>query len=310
MFDIVGDIHGHAKELRALLDKMGYVERDGCYRHESRQVIFVGDFIDRGPEIDETLAIAKAMHDQGAALAVMGNHEYNALAFHTADPNRSGQHLRSHSDKNLKQIGETLRQLSAADLKMYLDWFRSLPMYLDLDQVRVVHASWNDEQIELLRLKRESHGGVTDSFLVEASDLSTELFQAIDDVLKGKDIPLPEGMYYLDKEGHPRKKMRIKWYRAPAQETYQSYAFSDGVGLPDSVVPNELVNSILPYDETEKPVVVGHYWLQADVPTRLSSNVACVDYSIAKQGKLVAYRWSGETELEDENFCFVNYLSR
>ena len=44
-YDIVGDIHGHADKLQRLLRRLGYEERDGIYRHASRQLMFVGDFI-------------------------------------------------------------------------------------------------------------------------------------------------------------------------------------------------------------------------------------------------------------------------
>lgn len=56
-YDIIGDIHGHADELIRLLDKLGYKKSNGYYRHPvtERKAIFVGDFIDRGPKIRETL---------------------------------------------------------------------------------------------------------------------------------------------------------------------------------------------------------------------------------------------------------------
>jgi hypothetical protein len=44
-YDIVGDIHGHADPLRRLLQKLGYTEENGIYRHSSRTILFVGDFI-------------------------------------------------------------------------------------------------------------------------------------------------------------------------------------------------------------------------------------------------------------------------
>ena len=37
-------------------------------------------------------------------------------------------------------------------------------------------------------------------------------------------------------------------------------------------------------------------------PRRCSPQTACVDYSAGAGGPLVAYRWSGETELDDANF--------
>ena len=53
-----------------------------------------------------------------------------------------------------------------------------------------------------------------------------------------------------------------------------------------------------------KPVAVGHYWLTG-VPTLFSNKVACVDYSVAKGGKLVAYSWDGEQELDNSKFEWV-----
>ena len=85
-YDIIGDIHGHHRTLEALLGQLGYIVSDGVWRHSSRQIIFLGDFIDRGPGQQETLAIVRPMVDQSAALAVMGNHEFNAIAWATIDP--------------------------------------------------------------------------------------------------------------------------------------------------------------------------------------------------------------------------------
>ena len=50
------------------------------FRQESN---FVGDYIDRGPKIKETLAIVKSMVDNDSGYALLGNHEYNALCYHT-----------------------------------------------------------------------------------------------------------------------------------------------------------------------------------------------------------------------------------
>ena len=35
-------------------------------------------------------------------------------------------------------------------------------------------------------------------------------------------------------------------------------------------------------------------------PERLATNVACLDYSVAKGGMLCAYRWDGESEIDNE----------
>ena len=65
--DIIGDIHGHADELVELLEALGYQKAQGVYRHSERRVIFLGDFIDRGPKIRQVLEIVLPMIGEGKA---------------------------------------------------------------------------------------------------------------------------------------------------------------------------------------------------------------------------------------------------
>ena len=76
-FDIIGDIHGCADELEALLTKLAYVpdERGGFMHPDGRKVIFLGDLVDRGPRVPSVLRTAMAMVEAGTALAVPGNHD-------------------------------------------------------------------------------------------------------------------------------------------------------------------------------------------------------------------------------------------
>ena len=99
-YDIIGDVHGHADALRRLLIELDYREIEGAFRHDARKVIFVGDFVDRGPDQREVLRIARNMCKAGTASAVLGNHEFNAIAW--ATPNGDGGFLRKHSEKNSK----------------------------------------------------------------------------------------------------------------------------------------------------------------------------------------------------------------
>ena len=108
MFDFIGDIHGHADKLKALLTKLGYTNKNGVYSHPERKAFFVGDFIDRGPKIKETLSIVRKMVESDNAIAIMGNHEYNALCFQFQETD--GGHLRKHLIKNIIQHYETLKQ--------------------------------------------------------------------------------------------------------------------------------------------------------------------------------------------------------
>ena len=60
------------------------------------------------------------------------------------------------------------------------------------------------------------------------------------------------------------------------------------------------------YPVTGKPVFFGHYWLHGE-PVIQRNNVCCLDYSIGKKDKLVAYRFDGESELRENKFEWVNY---
>jgi hypothetical protein len=70
--------------------------------------------------------------------------------------------------------------------------------------------------------------------------------------------------------------------------------------IPDVPMPPERVGH--PY--VGPPVLFGHYWFTG-TPTVISPRFACLDYSAARQGPLVAYRWDGETELKSENLGWV-----
>jgi protein phosphatase len=76
-FDIIGDVHGCCDELEALLPQLGYVRGDGAaWTHpEGRKAVFLGDLVDRGPRIADTLKTVMAMTDAGSALCVPGNHD-------------------------------------------------------------------------------------------------------------------------------------------------------------------------------------------------------------------------------------------
>lgn len=71
-FDVVGDIHGCLSELRCLLHRLGYTEAG---HPDSRKVIFLGDLVDRGPDVHGVVTLVTAMVKRGHALCLPGNHE-------------------------------------------------------------------------------------------------------------------------------------------------------------------------------------------------------------------------------------------
>lgn len=312
MYDLIGDIHGHAHELHWLLEKLGYDRRRGFYSHPQRRVIFVGDLIDRGPHIADVLRTVKPMVEHGAALCVMGNHEFNAIAYHTRSPSEPDRFLRPHIDKNILQHNATLRQLTSTELYEVVDWFKRLPVAFDEDGVRVVHACWDDAALAEIQSALDNYGGWNTGALEEATQKDTELFDAVETVLKGREIPLPAGKTFRDKDGVERRRIRTRWYLHPEGLSFAEFGLPqpEDPELHSEPVPPDYVSRAVPYPETDPPVFCGHYWLADTEPTLLAPNVACLDFSIAKGGLLCAYRWDGEHELLPAKFVTVNSLQR
>jgi protein phosphatase len=82
-FDIIGDVHGCFDELRALLERLGYGVTIGeeagegisVIPPEGRKAVFLGDLVDRGPNIPDVLRLVMGMVARGDALCVPGNHD-------------------------------------------------------------------------------------------------------------------------------------------------------------------------------------------------------------------------------------------
>ncbi len=106
-FDIIGDVHGCATELRHLLAGLGYIIDDGAdplsVRHpEGRRAVFVGDLVDRGPDTPGVLRLVMAMVEQGVALCVPGNHDIRLM-----------RKLRGSDVRLTHGLAESMAQLAA-----------------------------------------------------------------------------------------------------------------------------------------------------------------------------------------------------
>jgi protein phosphatase len=149
-FDIIGDIHGCADELQALLVKLGYRvawAADSGERAvhvtppDGRKAVFVGDLVDRGPNVADVLRIAMSMAAAGTAYIVQGNHE------------RKLEHWISGRKVTIAHgLQETIDQLATQDrdfreaVPKFLDGLRS-HVWLDGGKLAVAHAGLKEEMI-------------------------------------------------------------------------------------------------------------------------------------------------------------------
>ena len=316
-YDIIGDIHGYADKLEGLLGKLGYVQSGRSYKAPAgRQVVFLGDLIDRGPGQKRVLEIARAMVESGDALCIMGNHEFNAIGYATDDPLNPGERLRPNQAdtvkcrKNQKQHAEFLEQVGegSADYLAWIEWFRTLPPFMDLGGIRVVHGCWDNEAVATLNAGGwGQHTPLSKDLLFEVCRIVEEgkespMMKARKLLTCGLELPLPEGKFILDKSGHRHKEIRIANWRDWAEQLHEVALISAGQEeqLHGMEWPADLVISAI----EGSPIFVGHHWFSGH-PKIECAKLACLDWSAAKDGPLVAYRWDGESELRDDKLEWV-----
>jgi hypothetical protein len=302
-YDIIGDIHGSYWQLVGLLTKMGYSEVDGVWGHPNRMAIFAGDLVDRKRQQLMVIRLVQRMINAGKALAIMGNHEFNAIAWFMQDPENQGEFLRRHTAKNREQHSAFLAEVEHDPVlhEEIINWFLDLPLWLDLPGFRVVHACWHPTHMDALGQDLRPGNRLTRDLVEKASRKGSKHFDAVETITKGLEVPLPKGMLYLDKEGHERTNVRVRWWDQSAR-TLKLAAIvskSEMTDLPDVAVGMDAT----PGYHGEKPLFVGHYWRNGE-PSILNTKMACVDYSAGKDGALVAYRWDGEDVLSDSKFSY------
>jgi len=147
-FDLIGDVHGCAQELTALLRRLGYRRPSSrrAFRHSrGRRAIFLGDLVDRGPRVVEAARLVMRMVEEGSALCVPGNHEAALTRL-----------LDGEAVRRSPGIVLSLRQFEAlpsSRRRRFLEEFRafvsSLPAHLVLDRGRlaVAHAGLKSEHV-------------------------------------------------------------------------------------------------------------------------------------------------------------------
>lgn len=235
--DIVGDIHGQDETLEALLADLGYHQG----RHpEGRRLVFLGDLVDRGLQSFEVADRVRRLCETGEHLCLMGNHEFNLVE------HRRGRAGSKHSNR------QTIRAIEAGRERWapVLDFFETLPLALELHDLRVTHAVWYEPAFQaiapvlcappknapvhaepwgsLIRLHSPYEDGHLRSGLPRHK-LPGQEEPALEVFLKGYEVPAPEP--FEDNDGRRRDKERARWWQGTSPEV-----------------------------ACDKRVVFGHYW--------------------------------------------------
>jgi hypothetical protein len=247
---------------------------------DGRRATFLGDFIDGGAANAAVIATVRDLIERDLAVAVMGNHELNAVLFHTAGQSKSKQQdrwMRVRSAKNLRQHGSFLAEFPAGSSAAHevLAWFLTLPLFLELDGMRVVHACWDQSHIDRIT-ERRPDARLKGEDLQEIALEQTPFARSVAETLNGPDAALPVGYTFVDGTGHRRDRVRLAWWRSEARD-WRDLALSvpDADCLPAGPAPAEVITKV--YAEHEPPVFVGHYKMIGS-PRVERANAICLDY--------------------------------
>lgn len=307
-YDLIGDVHGCGATLAALLEKLDYHRQGGVYRHPRRKVIFLGDLIDRGPRIRLAVSIARRMVEEGEAFIVMGNHEMNALTYTRRCRTGSDcEWLRPHTPRHNRIVQETLEQYRdyPGEWEDTLAWFMEIPLLLERDGLRVVHACWDAPLVSQF-LAAYPEACIDEDFLYASVEPDSFAGRVVRRLTHGTHIPLPEGTEIHSGDGFTRRTFRAHFWAA-SPRTYGDVIFQPD-NLPDNLEARLLSDeerARLPYyGPDEPPLFLGHYWCEG-IPALPAPNIACLDYSAVKFGRLVAYRWDGEQALNADKFVWI-----
>lgn len=297
--DIIGDIHGEYAALLALLAHLGY-NQHGQHRQD-RKLVFVGDLCDRGPDSHAVIKLVQHLVQQGNAQAVLGNHEINLLINDAKDG--SGWFFDERYERDQKNYAP-FNRTPAAQQHEIKEFLQELPVALQRDDIRIVHAAWTSS--EIAAISTIPLGQVVRQFLIwddiaQSTANESGLYRRY---LDEKEIWAKE---LEDEQAPPPFLHAIAEYEAMQQMVNPLKVLTSGVEKPASIsffAGNRWRFS----DRTswwndygdDIPVVIGHYWrmfqtqsgktsprysqLFKDIaPTAWhgkNNKVFCVDYSV------------------------------
>jgi len=240
--DFIGDIHGQLGALLRLARSLGYEVGNGWRHADGRIPVFLGDLVDRGPRSLETARLVADLAADRRAFCLMGNHEYNLVCWHAGLPGWE------EPKRSNRPTTEDVRR-RPDDWAPALTFFRTLPLALELPDLRAIHAVWHLPSVRAaqpLLAPAEPRGhdavGWLEAHVALGSPFAGRRLRAgvaasgrgepdtpHEVLMKGHEAPATAP--FEDADGHPRTEIRVTWWRGG-----------------DAEVPDD------------RPLVFGHYW--------------------------------------------------
>jgi len=157
----------------------------------------------------------------------------------------------------------------------------------------VIHACWHQPSMLALKPYMDESNCIKDDDFYRRVGAKTEPFySALEIVLKGPEVKLPEGASFSDNEGQKRNRARVNWWKL---HKGQEHAFAVGQEvIEDHDMAAKYAKALEYMYHKDHPVIFfGHYWQREEENEhKHQANSACLDWSVAKGGRLRAYRWN------------------
>jgi len=279
--DIVGDVHGEIGPLLSLMHRLGYDEHGS--HPDNRKLVFVGDLTDRGPDSLAVVNLVQALTERQLAQCVLGNHELNILLDQRKYDN--GWFYGEEFSDNGYIVPQALANSASRD--RVLKFFQSLPIALEREDLRVIHACWNSAMIQSLE---------------ETKDAITLINQHADLITKRTEH---SGLDQVDISLEHQNQNPVRRLTSGPEERIPAPFFASGKTRHEQRV--QWWN-----DYTETFCVFGHYSITDGQP-RGNHSSFCIDYGVGKRWterrkgtttgfalKLAALRWPEKLVVFDE----------
>jgi hypothetical protein len=116
---------------------------------------------------------------------------------------------------------------------------------------------------------------------------------------------LPEKYGFTDKDGNYRIEYRTKWWLNSLNMKGSQYLFDPSKAAKELKISSKFLSE--GYNAKAPTVFFGHYWLTSkENPEWQKPNVCCLDYSVAKKGMLVGFRYYFDQPNSKNEFVSIN----
>ena len=298
--DLIGDVHGELDALERVLARLG-ANPESC--SVERPIIFLGDLIDRGPDSVAVCELVRGLCDAGVAHCIVGNHELNVLR---RDEKEGNGWLLGHVD-GFHFEGELRpfesRDATPTERDQILAWMETLPIAMQRDDLRVVHACWLGSLIAMLpqagtlaelcqASDRAIRARLFGEGIAEEAEQERRAFAKLLDPKVRPDRELPNYTRCIVAE---QRENPVRGLTSGVEEPLPVDGFAFLGGKWRTTGRSQWWNG---YDESAA-VVIGHYWRRRGAPdpgkfdywkpfgpfgwAGPRKNVFCLDYSVGRR---------------------------